>query len=400
MRTKAYRIPALVLVLFLLGFLVLPNVFNSRERKAFSDDVRLDEARARYHVDRVGDSVEVVPGEFYRRGWIIQGLLGSAYRDLWQQKIKVPVIKLSETGLSPVEFSGGMQTIGIRARDTAGGLWSVRSVNKDQSAALPAFLRPTILRPMFRDQACSLNPYGSLAVAKLAPAIEIHHGNPQLYFVPYDPSLGKYNSRMAGRLVTLMKYVDEGEGVKKDSLSVLETEDMLHLLNKKEASIDTSLYLRSRLFDMLISDWDRHEGNWKWLLRKQDNKAVIEPLPVDRDMAFYRFGDGVVNWIALAFVNTFQSFTPDYNNVSGLVEQAEHLDNRILRHMQKEEFAKQAAFIQQRLNDELISNAFKAYPASAYRLVGQEHEQTLKERLKRLPEVAEQYYELIQEFRD
>jgi len=29
-------------------------------------------------------------------------------------------------------------------------------------------------------------------------------------------------------------------------------------------TVDQYQYLKSRLFDMLISDWDRHEDNWRW----------------------------------------------------------------------------------------------------------------------------------------
>ncbi|MGV3509929.1 MAG: hypothetical protein ACO1N7_11625 [Sphingobacteriaceae bacterium] len=394
-KIRKHKFLIIALCSFLLVFLVLPNIFNSRERAAFSNEYRLEQARVKYHIKSISDSVELIPGQFYKRGAFIQTLLGTAYRDLWQQKIKVPVLRLQKAQgrLTPISFSGSMQTIGIKVKDTAGSIWSIRSVNKDQIGALPKLLHPTILRPMFRDQACSLNPYGSLPLIKLAPAIRIHCDTPQLYFFPYDPSFGKYNSRMAGRLVMLSKARENNApGSSIGTGSVLSSEQMMELLRTARGSVDTLLYLRTRLFDMLISDWDRHEGNWKWLVNKKGEKVVLEPIATDRDMAFYNFGDGILNRFTLLFVNKFQSFGPEYENIEGLTKQAEELDRFILSEVTKPYFIKEARIIQARLNDSLISEAFKLYPPAAYSLIGKQHENILKERLKRLPAAAERFY--------
>lgn len=387
--------------LLLVGFFILPNIFNKRETMAFSDEIRLSEAKENYSYKTVSDSVEIVPGKFYKRGKFIEWLLGSTYRELWQKEITVPVLDLSEVhgGLTPVEFSGGQQTIGIEAEDNQGRVWSMRSINKDQAKALPGFWQASLLRPLFRDQASSLNPYGALVVPPLAEAIGIYHSNPQLYFFPYNPEYGKYNDRMAGRVFILEEEPDEGWagsprfGSPKE---ILDTDDMLIKLKSGEISIDTLLYARSRLFDMLISDWDRHEGNWKWALSTDGDQPVIEPIPVDRDMAFYNFGDGIINDAALTFIEKFQSFTPEFGSIKGLMHQSEEMDLMILGQLPKEELVKQAEYIQQQLNDEIITEAFKNYPPNVYSFIGQEHERIFKERLEKLPEAAERFYELIQ----
>ena len=378
---------------------ILPNIFNNREEKAFSDEYRI--ARAQEVAEELGDSVAVVPGEFYDRSDFFQWFLGSNYRDLWQEEVKVPVLDLESLkgGLTPEEFSGGQQTIGIEAADSLGHIWSIRSVNKDQANALAGFLQPTILRPMFRDQTSSLNPYAAPVTAKLAAAIDIHHTNPELYYFPYDESYGKYNRRMAGRLVLVNEEVDEGwSGASRfgNPIDIIDSDDMLKKRKEEGIPIDSLQYLRSRLFDLLIADWDRHEGNWKWVLQEKNSEKIFVPFPVDRDMAFYKFGEGVINELALVFVDKFQSFTPDYENVKGLMHQSEKLDKDILKEVPKEEFLKQARFLQQKLSGNVIDAAFSQYPANIHDSVGVEHQDILKQRLKKLPDAAEEFFEQIQ----
>lgn len=385
-----------LLVLALFG---LPNLFNEREEKAFSDEHRIEVAQQL--LNEVEDSVAVVPGEFYDRSEFFQFFLGSNYRDLWQKEVKVPVLDLERVhgGLEPAEFSGGQQTIGIEVEDSLGRVWSVRSVNKDQANALAGFLKPTFLRPMFRDQASSLNPYAAQVTSKLAEAIEIHNTNPELYYFPYDEDYGKYNQRMAGRLVLLDEEVDEGwAGAARfgSPAAIIDSDEMLKRRKEENIPIDSTLYLRSRLFDLLISDWDRHEGNWKWIERNEGREKIFEPFPVDRDMAFYRFGDGVINDVVLLFNKKFQSFSPDYKSIKGLMYQSRKLDLDILKNVPKEEFIKQAKLIQNRLNSNAVEDAFKEYPAEVQKAVGTEHREIFQQRLVKLPTAAEEFYRLIQ----
>ena len=43
------------------------------------------------------------------------------------------------------------------------------------------------------------------------------------------------------------------------------TDDLLKKLRKDEKYVvDDATYLRARLFDMVIGDWDRHVDQWRW----------------------------------------------------------------------------------------------------------------------------------------
>jgi hypothetical protein len=254
------------------------------------------------------------------------------------------------------------------------------------------------MRFLTRDQVAASNPYGQLVLPTLAQAIGIHYTNPTLYLIPYDEAQGEYNDRMAGRLAYLEENLNsswknrERFGSPKD---IVNTEEMNEMQQEESIPIDTLLFLKSRLFDLLISDWDRHEGNWEWALSKEKDGKIFEPIPKDRDNAFYQFDEGLVSHIALVFVPKFQSFRKNFGKISGLMHQSRELDRMILKGVHRDAFRKQATEIQQALSDEIIHNAFLHYPPNIYAMVGETHEEILKARLRKLPDAASEFYELL-----
>jgi hypothetical protein len=398
--SKGFRISLIVIACLLVILVLLPNIFNKREQEAFGDEERVLSAKSSYAARQLGDSVTIVPGPYYEKSNFHKQVFGELNRAVWEIPVKAAVLRLNhpENRYDTLKFSGSMQTIGIDVKDAQERVWSIRSVNKDQSKALPGILQPTIIRSMIRDQAAALNPYGALVVPVLAYAIGLHHTNPKLYLFPFAPALGRYNDRMAGRLVIMEEEADEsweGEPEFKDALKLMDTEEMLQAAKTDNIAIDTLLYARSRLFDMLISDWDRHEGNWQWALVRKDNNQLIQPIPVDRDMAFYNYQEGSFTKVVLLLNNKFQSFSPDFKDIDGLMHQSEALDGTILRNISREKLKEQAFYIQNQLSKEVIQEAFSRYPPEVYQAIGSRHEEILRSRLEKLPQAAERFHELL-----
>jgi hypothetical protein len=52
--------------------------------------------------------------------------------------------------------------------------------------------------------------------------------------------------------------------------------------------VDERAYLRARLTDMFLNDWDRHPGNWKWARLKPG--GPWEPVSRDRDKVLVSYG--------------------------------------------------------------------------------------------------------------
>ncbi len=355
-----YWIPGLIVLVF-----VVPNVFNAKEKDAFSDERRLQMAKALTSEIRT-DSIVIVPGAYYKRSSFYEWFLGKRNRDLWTTPISVKVFDYDTTkgGLVPFEQGGSQQTISIRLTDSLNRVWVLRSVNKDQQNALPPFLRHTFLRSLFRDQASAMNPYGQMVVSVLSDSAGLAHTNPELYWMPHQEQYGSYNKRMSGRLV----YLEEQQGDSWLSFinsygaeRIYSTEEMFRIHDSAKVPIDSMLFLKSRLFDMLIGDWDRHEAQWKWALCNTTSGRIFKPIAKDRDMALFVFDEGLLSKITLLFNPKFQSFRPRINNVKGLMWQAKQLDKMILTNVPETAFRAVAEEIMQKVSLNAISKAFKTY---------------------------------------
>lgn len=384
---------------FLVLFFLAPNIFNTEERAAFSDGLRLQNAIENYNINSLPDSVTVKAGSYYRKSGLHIYLYGEKYRSLWDTPVKVKVLDVNKFpgGLIGEELGGGMQTIGLDMVSGDGYSYDLRSVNKDQSKALAPWLQYSYARLMFRDQAVAMNPYGSLVIPTLAEAIEIMHTHPKLVFVPYDSTMKQiFAETMAGRLAILEERPDETwtrMPLFNNAEEIMDTEDMFLMASEEGIAIDTAMFLRSRLFDILISDWDRHEGQWEWALVETENKRLLQPIPKDRDMAFYRFDEGILSSVALIINPKFQSFRKDFDKIAALTSNSDKLDRDILgNYNDVEKFKAEAAFIKSRLSDGTIEKAFRNYPPEIFAIVGEAHIEILKSRRDQLAKAAEVFY--------
>jgi hypothetical protein len=386
------------LLIFFLVFYILPNLLNFREKRFFSEKHRLAEARQK--TSNLRDSVKIIPGEYYERGNAYQWFFGKKYREFWTIAETFPVFSYDtiKGGMIPFEEGGSQQTISIRLRDTTGRSWVLRSVNKDQQNALPWWLRKSIVRSVFRDQVAAMNPYSAKVVASLAASLRLPHLNPQLYWMPYVEKHGNYNERIAGRLVNLEEYLDstwQNDTAFGMPLKFLGTDDLEESQKNHEIAIDTLLYLKTRLFDMLINDWDRHKDQWKWALVEKDGRKVYQPIARDRDMAFYIFDEGIISRLTIGANKKFQSFRKEFDDVSGLMKQSRAMDKQLLNSVPQHYFTALAKEIQLQLQPQVIVLAFQQYPSSIYQKVGRVHENILRTRLIQLPSVATKFYRLV-----
>lgn len=392
-----------VSVILILLFFIVPNVFNTSEQSAFSDALRLENAIENYNINLLPDSVTVKAGTYYRKSGFHIFLYGEKYRTLWNTPVKVKVLNVSDFrgGLLGEQLGGGMQTIGLDMISVEGYSYDLRSVNKDQSKALPAWLQYSYARLMFRDQVAAMNPYASVVIPTLADAVGILHTNPAIVFVPYDSTMKtSFAKAMAGRLAILEERPDTtwtNTRLFNNAVQIIDTEDMYLMAREEQIAIDTSLFLRSRLFDILISDWDRHEGQWEWALVSKEKKRFFQPIPKDRDMAFYKFDEGLLSSIALMINPKFQSFRSQYGNIKALTSNSTQLDRDLLGNYNDiQKYYSEAEYIQSKLSNNVIETAFHQYPPEIFEIVGAEHIQILKSRRDQLAEAAKLFYEAVQ----
>ncbi len=350
-------------------------------------------------------------------GAMKQFFLGSNYRDVWTAPVSVRVLDLGREhgGLTPVKRGGGYQTVSLRVRNPEGREFVLRQVQKRPDLLLPSALQGTVAADVFADQISSSNPYGALVVPRLADAAGIYHANPEFVVIPDDPRLGIYREDFAG---TLALYEERPAGDVSEQPHFGGAEDvdssvkvLRELREDNDTRIDARFFLRSRLFDALIGDWDRHEDQWRWAqfepfeldstLTGDDRKKgkVYRPIPRDRDQVFFRL-TGLFPRIAQLYVPGLQDFDPDYGNVAGLTENGRELDRRVLNELSREDWEAVARDLQLRMTDEVFREALQDWPAEINALHGDRVYRNLQSRRDQLLDFANDWYRMLSRYVD
>ena len=337
---------------------------------------------------------------------------GDSYRDAWTAEVAVPVLDLGREkgGLTPMKRGGGYQTVSLRVTNPEEREFVLRQVRKRPDLLLPPALRGTFAADIFADQLQTSHPYGARAVPRIAAAAGIYHTNPVFRVVPDDPRLGIYQDDFAGDLV-LLEERPAGDGSGQPHFGGVEDVDssvkmFQELRGDNDTRVDQPFYLRSRLVDLLIGDWDRHQDQWRWAQfepyeldstltgETREQGKVYRAIPRDRDQAFFRL-TGFFPRLAQRLVRGLEDFGEDYGDVIGLTQNALELDRRLLNEVTREEGQAIARDLQARLTDEVLRDALADWPPEVYALDGERTLRILQSRRDRLPEVAEEFYELL-----
>lgn len=386
-------------------------------RKQLKDNVYgdPDDSTAVKSSAEIKDSTIVIAAdESLKAGSFKTFWLGKHYRAAWATPVRVPVfdIRTESGGLQIVKKGGGFQTKSLKLQNKKGEEYSLRSVNKYPERLLGNVMLHTFAADLVKDQVSSTHPYSPYVVDDLSDAAGILHSNPKMVYVPNDVLLAEYKKDFANTLALFEQRADgtmrpkENFGYSKESVSSAKMLDDLHEDNAN--SIDDYKFLKSRLFDMWINDWDRHENQWRWgeITCNDSNKTACEklkatgkvyvPIPKDRDQAFSKF-DGVIPWLAGRkwAVRKFQDFQDDIRDVPGLNFNARNIDHALLTELSKEEWLRIAEDLQKELTDEKIEHAIKKFPDKIFALDGEMIISKLKSRRDKLPSIAMRYYEYL-----
>ncbi|WP_240336886.1 metallophosphoesterase [Rufibacter psychrotolerans] len=333
-------------------------------------------------------------------GGIKRALLGQHYRSVWKTPVQMPMLDLEREkgGLTPYQKGGGKQTTSLKLRNEEGREYTLRSINKDPTNVLPEALQETFARDLLQDQISAQHPYGALIAAQLADAAGVYHTNPKLVYIPNDPRLRQYLDEFNNTMAFLEEDADEDHSDVAslgNATNIVGTEKVLERKrNDHDNRVNEQEFAKARLLDMLIGDWDRHEGQWRWVeTRSGEDNRTYRPVPEDRDVAFFK-GDGIIPWLVSRrwAVRNFQNFGKDYADYKGLNLTALTVDRTFLSSVTREQWIALANEMKNALTDQAIENAVRQMPPEVYPLSGPEIIAKLKSRRDLLPRVAEKYY--------
>lgn len=325
--------------------------------------------------------------------------LGENYRDVWSTPIRMKVFNIDEEhgGLKILKMGGGNQTKSLRLEDKDGKQYVLRSLDKYTDKLLPAALQRTVASDVLQDQISGANPFGAFAVPPLADAAGVYHANPQIVYIPDDPRFGQYRKIFSG-IVCLYEERPNSKAASEpffgSGKKVKGTPDVIEILHEdNDESVDQAFALRSRLFDMFLADWDRHEDQWRWVSKKNEYGHYWRPIPRDRDQAFFR-GEGFISWFAsrkFVLPNT-EGFRERMRYPEGYNTSPRFFDRTFLSGLGWDDWKKQIDELQVGLTDEAIESAFDVWPDTIRAQVGEETIRILKARRDDMNRYARIHY--------
>ena len=373
------------------GLLAHQSVLFGKKEIAIAKQIESPEKEA--------NTVQVRASSQYKAGGLKKAILGKNYRDIWNKEIEVRVLDLAKEkgGLEPIKMGGGMQTKSLRLKASDGKQYVLRSIEKYAENAMPPMLRETIAVSIVQDQISASHPYGALIVPFLADAAGIYHTNPEVVFVPDDPLLGEFREKFANTLVLYEERPAknwEGTGLFGDSKKLINTMEVLEeIQDDNDHFVDQKWALKSRLFDIVIADWDRHDDQWRWASFKEGEGKMYRPIPRDRDQAFF-VNQGILPKITSRrwAVPKVEGFNEKVRWAPGLAYNARYFDRSFLTNLSLQDWEDAVVELQKNLTDEAIDHAVKQWPSAIYEMTGEEVASVLKSRRDNLKEAARELY--------
>ena len=326
-------------------------------------------------------------------------LIGKNYRKVWKADTEFPVFDIDKEhgGLVIIQRGGGQQTKSLRLEAKNGKQYVLRSIEKYAQKAVPELLRATVAADLVQDQISASHPYGAFVIPFLAEAAGVYHTNPKAVFIPDDPRFGEYQKEFAN---SICLYEERPAGDQSDasffgnSEKLVSTPNMLKkLYEDNDNFVDQNWVLKSRLFDMFIADWDRHDDQWRWARFDAGKGKMYRPVPRDRDQAFF-INDGLLMGLVSRKwgMPKFQGFDYDFRYVPGFNFNGRYFDRDFLNEPSLADWVAAADALQKKLTDGVIESAIMQWPEAIYKITGEEVIAKLKSQRNNLKKYATEHY--------
>ncbi len=344
-----------------------------------------------------GDTVWVTPRSRFDANFIQRFFLGDGYRDLWAMPVQVEILDLEgfAGGLTPTQRGGGLQTPSIRLQSVEGPVFTFRSLDKDAARALDPELRESLAAKFAQDFVSAVLPQGALIVDRLQEAAGVLHATPQLFLMPDDPRLAEFREDFAGVLGWIEVRADEGpdgEPGFAGSDDVKGSGPFMEALEESPRNrVNGRAYLKARLLDGLVGDWDRHPDQWRWAGFREGEGTRYEPVPRDRDWALTKL-DGFKMEVSKPVWPHYVGFDHEYPSAFRLTWNGRVLDRLILPDLVWEDWEGVARELMESFPDPVIEEAVLKLPPPHFEAVGLEITGALKNRRDKLMEYAREYY--------
>lgn len=350
------------------------------------DTTTIGKVKSRYTIAAVSKEMEQTTA--FRRL-----LAGENYRKEWGADVKMRVFHLNSEkgGMKITGLGGGHESRSLQLEDREGRKWSLRSINKNLDPVTPEGFRETIASDIAHDLLSGVHPYAGLVVPGIETPLEIVHAKPEVMFVPNDPALGKYRALFANTVVQL----EERKPSLNDNKTMGTHEAINDMVKESDHLTDQKTFLKARLVDFLLADFDRHYGQWAWGTIDTERRKKYYPIPKDRDQALYN-NKGLIMDIGRRRAYRFMTnFSYDIKNIRDLGLVGAYMDMYFTNALNENDWRMTLAEFKNTLSDPVLSDAAKGLPPEIYEIRGQEIEAKLKSRRDIIAKEGIDYYRFI-----
>ncbi len=347
-----------------------------------------------------------------RKNGVYQFLWGKHYKNYYKQTLvfKTATLDTLFGGLKPIGIDNEATTKSLLLKDKNGKEFVMTPLEKDASSFFKSLAyeqknskntsKNYLSEDFLRDYFTTIHPFTPLVIPVLSKSIDVPFTQPKLYYIPNQNGLSTFNEQFGGTLY----YVSEKANTtqKNNSIfgkpsAIIDTDEMLHQIRTdKNHVVDTEDYIRARLFDMLIGDWDRQEKNWRWGVHQEKGKTIYRPIPIHRDQAFAKYDGAFLGLLkSIPAMGQMHSYSYQHKKTKDFNEISYALDLAILSDSDEKNWEKQAKYIQEHLTNDVINKAFLQLPSELQDETTSKLKLFLRNRLKKLPQVAKQYQHLL-----
>ena len=344
---------------------------------------------------------------FYRFFW------GKHYRPVYSREIEAPVLDLSALpgNVRAISEGGGNQSRSIRLIDDEEHEYTARELRKSAVRFIQSkitdhyvedIMRNSIAEDVVQDFYTTAHPYAPFALNPIFDSLDIYNAQPKIYYLPKQKQLGIYNEDYGDKLYMLEAHAgDENKSFERfgDADDIISTKDLLANIRKsKKHQVDESNFLKVRLMDFVVGDYDRHYDQWRWSeFEQEDGNKLYKTIRRDRDQAFPKYDGLILSILKMGMIDfrSMEKYDEDVNSVKWMSRYAYPLDQAFLKEITWEDWQEQVKFIQQNLTDETIEKAFATLPEATQNETMENIKKNLKIRRDNLESIARRYYEYL-----
>jgi len=340
-------------------------------------------------------------------------LWGDHYRDVYSKEIEAPVLDLSKLpgNVHAISEGGGNQSRSLRLIDDNEHEYTARELRKSAVRFIQSkitdhyvrdFMENTIAEDIVQDFYTTAQPYAPFALNPIFDSLDIYNAQPKIYYLPKQKQLGIYNEDYGDKLYMYEAHAgDENKSFERfgDADDIISTKDLLaEIQDSKKHQVDEANFLKVRLMDFAVGDYDRHYDQWRWsAFEQEDGTTLYKTIRRDRDQAFPKYDGLVLGLLKVALIDfrSMEKYDEDVNSVKWMSRYAYPLDQAFLKSLTWEDWEQQVQFIQERLTDETIATAFASLPEAAQDQSTAAIQENLKARRDNLMDIARRYYEYL-----